>query len=285
MSAAAAVALKNNGSRAVGAGGMSNIPFQNGLTSLTAARKVLRNNGAPMADVQVVSSVDAYSNMLNLNVIQKANEAGTDAERRSGVIRSQFGLNAVREDANIADHTSGAGTGYTLNGNHAKGATTLAVTGGTVNVTGIKLGDIITIAGDTQNSYCVGYAPGTTPTLLTQAALTSTSGNIYIGNPGLMKAITSGAAITIKSGTTQGGVTGYTPSFAFERHCAVGVIRPPIMPAPNPFYSILSTITDKFGYTYLFGEANQQFQVTWFLWVAYGFAVTQREYVVPIVGE
>jgi len=283
MSAAAAYALSIAGSRSVGTAGST--PFATDITALTSARRILRNNGAPMSDIQVVTSVDAYTQLLNQNVIQKAQEAGSDQERRTGVIRSQFGLNAIREDANIADHTAGAGTGYTLNGNHAKGATTLAVTGGTVNVTGIQLGDIITIAGDTANSYVVGIAPGTNTQSVTQSALLATSGNIYIGNPGLRKAISSTAAITIKSGTTQNGVTGYTPSFVFERHAAVGIIRPPIQPAPSPFYTILDTVTDNFGYTYLFGEAAQNFQVSWFLWVAYGFAVTQREYVVPIIGN
>jgi hypothetical protein len=279
MSAAAAAALVQGGSRAVGTPGST--PFQVDLAGLTQARKILRNNGAPMSDIQVVTSVDAYTNLLNQNVIQKANEAGSDAERRSGTIRSQFGFSNIREDANIADHTAGAGTGYVLDGNHVKGATAIKLKSGTVNTTGVQLGDIITIAGDTVNQYCVGIAPGTSTTEVTQAALLATSGTVYIGNPGLRKALSDGAAVTIKPASA--GV--YSPSFVFERHCAVGIIRPPIMPTPNQFYSQLSTVTDKFGYTYLFGEANQQFQVSWFLWVAYGFAVTQREYVVPIIGN
>ena len=290
MATAAANALIIGASRAVGVAGST--PFTTDLRALTTARKILRKNGAPMADVQVAVSCEAYENALNLNVIQKAQESGTDQERRTGLIRSQFGMTAIREDSNIPDHTAGAGTTYVINGVLAKGATAIVLKSGTVNTTGIQIGDIITIEGDylipgkALTQYCVCNAPGTSTTATTQAPLLATSGTIYIGNPGLLKATTDGLAATvIKSASTNTGVTGYTPSFVFERHCAVGVIRPPVQVTPNPFYTILETVTDKFGYTYLFGEANQQFQVSWYLWNAYGFAVTQSEFVVPIIGN
>jgi hypothetical protein len=284
MDAAASTAISYGGSRAVGKVG--SIPFQNDLSALTNARRILRKNGAPMSDIQVVSSVDAYTNMLNQNVIQKAQEAGSDAERRSGVIKSQFGLTAIRESANITDHTAGTGTAFLVNlpAGYAVGATAIAVDTGSSGT--ILVGDVITFAGD-PNQYVVVPAPGTSTTLqtITNSNVTG-SGTIYIGNPGLLKALADNTAITVVSSTsTSSGVTGYTPSYAFERHCVVGIMRPPIQPTPSPFYTILDTVTDKFGYTYLFGEANQNFQVSWFLWVAYGFAVTQSEYVVPIIGN
>jgi hypothetical protein len=289
MDAAAATAISYGGSRAVGTVGTT--PFLKDLSALTNARRILRKNGAPMSDVQVVTSVDAYTNLLNQNVIQKAHEAGSDAERRSGVIKSQFGLMATRESANITDHTAGAGTGYHVNGSGnpvAIGTTAIVVKSGSVNTTGIQIGDIIKFAGDTSNQYVVVPAPGSSTQLqtLTASNLLAAAGTIYIGNPGLRVAIADNAAITIvSSANTVTGVTGYSPSYAFERHCVVGIMRPPIQPTPSPFYTILDTVTDKFGYTYLFGEANQNFQVSWFLWVAYGFAVTQSEYVVPIIGN
>jgi hypothetical protein len=287
MDAAVSTAISIGGSRAIGTVGT--VPFQTDLSNLTNARRILRKNGAPMSDIQVVTSVDGYTNLLNQNVIQKAQEAGSDAERRTGIIRSQFGLTAVRESANITDHTAGAGTGYLVNlpAGYAIGATGIAVDSGTVNVTGIQVGDVITFAGDT-NQYVVVPAPGTSTAYQATSSsnLLAVSGTIYIGNPGLRKALADDTAITIvSSANTNTGVTGYTPSYAFERHCVVGIVRPPIQPTPSPFYSILDTVTDKFGYTYLFGEANQNFQVSWFLWVAYGFAVTQSEYVVSIIGN
>jgi hypothetical protein len=285
MDAAVSTALSIGGSRAVGKVGT--IPFQTDLSALTNARRILRKNGAPMVDIQVVSSIDAYTNALNLNVIQKAQEAGSDAERRSGTIRSQFGLTAVRESANITDHTAGTGSAFLVNhsaGAYAIGTTAIAVDTGSSGT--ILVGDVITFAGDT-NQYVVVPAPGTSTTkqTITDSNVTG-SGTIYIGNPGLRKTLADNVAITVvSSASTSTGVTGYTPSYAFERHCAVGIIRPPIQPTPSPFYTILDTVTDKFGYTYLFGEANQNFQVSWFLWVAYGFAITQSEYVVPIIGN
>ena len=291
MSTAAAYALRIGASRAVGTAGTT--PFKTDMNGFTTARRILRTNGAPMSDIQVATGPYAYENLLRQNVIQKAQEAGSDQERRTGVIRSQFGLSAIREDSNIGDHASGGGTGYILNGTHAKGSTRLTVKSGTVNVTGIQVGDAIKIGSgggsgtnDTEQ-YMVGPAPGTVPTLqtATDSDLLAASGYIYIGSPGLQQQHVDGDTITIQSGTTLLGTTGYSPSFVFERHALAGIIRPPIMPIPNPFYTILDTITDKFGYSYLFGEATQQFQVSWFVWVAYGFGVTQREYVVPIIGD
>ena len=288
MSAAAAVALCQGASRAYVSktANVGSTPFKTDLNGLTQARKILRANGAPMSDVQVVTGVDAYANMLGLNVIQKAQEAGSDEERRKGIIKSQFGFNAIREDTNIADHIAGAATTVTVNngGNAlAIGTTAIPCTIGNAHTTGIQLGDAIQFAGDA-NIYMVGIQPGTTTAAVTQGPLLA-SGTFYIGAPGLRTSIADGAAITILSGATLMGNTGYTPSFVYERHCAVGVIRPPIMPMPNVYYNVVDTIKDKFGYTYLFAESNQVFQVTWYLWVCYGFTVTQREYVVPIIGN
>lgn len=285
MSAAAGVALSIAGSRAVGKAG--SIPFQTDMTGLTAARKILRQNGAPMADVQVVASIDGYANLLNQNVIQKANEAGSDQERRSGIIRSQFGFNSIREDAQITDHTAGTGTAFLVAhptaGTYAVKTTAIAVDTGSAGT--ILIGDVITFAGD-PNQYVVVPAPGTSTSkqTLTDSNVTG-SGTIHIGNPGLRVPLADETAITVVSATTQNGVVGYSPSFVFERHAAVGIIRPPIQPSPAIYYSTLDTVTDKFGYTYLFAESHQVFQVSWYLWVAYGFAITQSEYVVPIIGN
>jgi hypothetical protein len=290
MAAKASLQLQYAGSRAVGKVG--SLAFKSDLTGLTKGRRVLVGNGCPKGNIQVGVSLDAYQNMQDLNVIQKAQEAGSDMERRTGVVKSQFGTQAIREDAFITDHTAGAGTGYLVDnspGPYAIGTTAILLKSGTVNVTGIQIGDVITFAGD-PNQYCVTYAPGlSTATVAAQSAsnLLATAGTIYIGNPGLRQTLADGVALTIvKSATTTSGVTGYTPSaYMFARHALVGVVRPPVMPQPNAFYNLLDTVTDSYGYTYLFGEANQQFQVTWFLWVAYGFNVTQSEYVVPIIGN
>jgi hypothetical protein len=104
----------------------------------------------------------------------------------------------------------------------------------------------------------------------------------------LQKALSDGTALTIQGQSATSpveGITGFSPSFAFERFAVVGLLRPPIQPAPNNFYNTITVVKDKFGYSYLFAEANQNFQVSWFLWALSGFAVTQREFVVPIIGN
>ena len=276
MAADASTALTIGGSRAVGTAGTT--PFATDMNLLTSARKVFRDNGAPFTNINVVADTSSYLNLLNLNVVQKAQEAGSDQERRSGIIRGQFGLASIREDANINSHTKGAGTGYTTVSALAVGDTSIAVTGGTVNTTGIQIGDIITIAGDT-NKYVVVPAPGTSTSYQTpsSSSLLATSGTIYIGAPGIRKA-NAGTGVAITVGAT------YSPSFIFEKNVLVGVVRPPIGFDQGPYVTIARMITDKFGLSYHFVESVQWGQVSWFVQLVWGFAVTQPQYVVPILG-
>lgn len=284
MDAAASLAIIANAGRASGTLSSSVLPFASDLKALTTARKELRFNGAPFSDVNVVTNLSAYENILNLGIINKYNEAGSDAERRSGLVMGQYSTKSIVEDAFIADHVAGAGTGYVLDGNHAKGATSIAVTGGTVNTTGIKAGDIVKFEGD-DTMYVVGSPAGTVPnTDPAFTALTAQAGNIYIAAPGLKKAIASGKTVTIQKGTTAiEGVTGFSPNFVFERSAVIGVCRPPML-GNSPFYSVVQQIQDSFGANYVFIEAIQDGQVSWFLRTMYGFNVIQSEFVHLIIS-
>ena len=154
----ACTAIYKGASRAVGTAGTT--PFATTLDALVDARKVLRDNGAPMADLQFVMDTTASAKAFKLGVIQNAYQAGSEQERRQGVFLRQFGF-VVKESAGIQTHTKGAGTGYDvdLGAGYAVGDTTIHLDGGTVNVTGITAGDVVTFAGDA-NNYVV--ATGTT---------------------------------------------------------------------------------------------------------------------------
>ena len=282
-----------NASRAIGTPGT--IPFATDLKTLIQARKILDDNGAPVIDRRVIVNTSAYSNILSTNLVSKAMEAGTDDERRRGVIKNQYGFD-IAQSAGISDHASGNGTNYhtdaatyTPSSGMAAKNTAIVVKSGTLGSApvGIQYGDIITFAADTKNKYCVN-PPVTTTTALsapstTGSDLTSGAGTITIGNPGLRKTIADNNAISILSGTTENGTTGYAPSFAFSRHAVVGVIRPPMIDS-SPLLTVHPIKDDVNGLTYLFGESIGVGCVSWWLWVAYGFKVTQSEYVVLIAG-
>jgi len=242
-------------SRAIGIAGTT--PFATSLDLLADAQKELADNGAPMADLQCVINTAAANNLQKLNIYQKANEAGSDAERRSGQFGDQYGFK-LRKSAGIALHTNGTGTSYVSDGIEAIGQTTLTLKTGSGTVVA---GDYVTYADDADNKYVVNTG-------------CAAAGDIVIGNPGLKVATGDGDALTVGAD--------YTPNFACERSAIVGVVRPPLIPE-NPTIKQIP-ITDSNGMTYLLLDISQYGQRTWELHLAYGFKVVQSEYVINIMG-
>ena len=246
-------AIKQGGSRAYGTAGTT--PFASDLTHLTNLRKILQDNGAPMADLQFVCDTAAGLNLRNLGVLQNAYQAGTDEERRSGRFLPQMGF-TIRESAGISTHTKGTGTSYQLSAAGAVGDTTINVDTGSGT---LLAGDIVTVAG-TSHKY---------------VANTALSGGAFtIGRPGLRAAEADNDAITIGND--------YTPSLAFERNAVVGIMRPPLIPANPTINQML--ISDQFGMTYLMLDIAQYGQRTWELHLAWGFKAVNSEFVAIGLG-
>lgn len=245
-------------SRAYGTAGTT--PFASNLAALTNARKILQDNGAPLADLQFVCDSSAGLNLRNLGIIQQADQAGTAEERRNGVLLRQFGF-AIRESAAVSTHTKGDGALYDtdLVAGWSVGDTSIHVDTGTG---AILAGDVITFAGDT-NKYVVntGFAG-------------DGDGDIVLGRPGLQAALADGVDVTI--GNT------YTANLAFERNAVVGVMRPPLIP-PSPVISQMP-ISDGRGMTYLLVEVVGDGMITWRLHLASGFKVVQEEHVATVLG-
>jgi cytochrome c551/c552 len=251
----AAVAVKVGASRAYGIAGTA--PFATDLTALTNARKILVDNGAPKADLQMVFDTTAGLNLRNLGVLQNAYQAGGDAERRSGEFLPQMGFR-LSESAGIGLHTPGTGAGHLINNGagYSIGSTALTVDTGTGT---ILPGDVITIAGDA-NKYVV---------------VSALAANVVtIGAPGLRKAAADNAAFSY--------TTAYTANLAFERNAVVGVLRPPIMP-PNPTIDQMLVSDDK-GMTYLMLQIAQYGQLSWELHLAWGFKTINGEFSAIVLG-
>jgi hypothetical protein len=251
----AALAVKVGCSRAFGIAGTT--PFGTDLTAMTNARKILVDNGAPKADLQMVFDTNAGLNLRNLGVLQNAYQAGTDEERRSGEFLPQMGFR-LSESAGIALHTKGTGTGYLVNNGagYAVGATAITVDTGTGT---ILAGDVITFAGDS-NKYVV------------VAALAANL--VTIAAPGLRVAAADNAAITVGNN--------YTANLAFERSAVVGVMRPPLMPINPTINQML--ISDPMGMTYLMLDIAQYGQRTWELHLAWGFKSVNGEFSAVVLG-
>jgi hypothetical protein len=254
-----AVAIKQGASRAVGTSGTT--PFVDSLSSWKDVWKEMKRNGAPFADMQLGLDINAYSNLFNLGVIQQANLAGSDEERRSGILQRQFGF-MPRVDASIVSHTAGTGTSYAIDSTFGTDLRdyTLGLKSGSGTVLS---GDVLNIVSDTNKYVCnVGN---------------TTNGAITIGRPGLMTASADARAVTIEKVSST-----YVPNVAFERSSTVAVLRPPIFPQ-NPTITQMP-ISDEFGLTYLFLDIAQYGQRSWELHLAWGFKVVQPEHVMILMG-
>jgi hypothetical protein len=248
--------------QAVGTAGTT--PFASDLSAITSGQKILRDNGAPLADLQCVTNSSGYMNIQNLGIVQQANLAGSDTERRTGILGPQYGFQ-LRVSSQIATHTKGAGTGYDVTSAGAVvGATTIPMEGGTVNTTGIKAGDIVTFSGGTAD----------TTNYVVTTGLTATSGNVVIGYPGLKVVKVDADEMTIGNS--------YTPTSLFERNAVIGVLRVPYIPQS----AIIQTqpVTDEYGMPYLFVRAVGDGIVTYRIHQVSGFLVVNPEMVVTIMG-
>lgn len=246
-------AIYKGASRATGTAGAN--PFASALTPLADVRKILRDNGAPMADLQFIGDTTSEANLLKLGVVLDASVAGSDEERRAGVIRRQYGFE-MRTSAAAELHTNGTGADYLLSAAGAVGDTDISVDTGTGT---IIAGDIVTFA-------------GSTPKYVVNTALSG--GSFAIGRPGLLAIEADNDAVTV------GG--DYTPNVAFERSAVVGVVRPPLIPA-NPTISQMA-ISDGSGLTYLLLDIAQYGQRTWELHLAWGFKAVQSEHIAILLG-
>lgn len=252
---AAWTAVRTGASRAVGTAGTT--PFASNLDALVDLRKVLRDNGAPMADLQFVCDTAAETNLLKLGIIQQAYQAGSDEERRQGKVARQFGFK-IGQSAQISTVTKGTGTSYVTSGSTAPGVTDIALVTGTGTV---LAGDIVTFAADSTNKYVVGTgvaAPGT----------------ISLNRPGAKVTIATANAMTIGNN--------FVANVAFEKNSVVGVVRPPLIPA-NPTINQMQ-ISDASGLTYLLLEIVGYGMKTWELHLAYGFKAVQSEHIALLLG-
>ena len=169
-------AAKIAASRAYGTAGTA--PFASNLADPANIKKILDDNGAPMADRSLVIDTTAGAALRTLAQLTKANEANDSSLLRQGTLLDLHGF-AVRESAQIASHTAGTGASYQLNGAHSAGATTITVDTGSGTV---LAGDVVTI-----NS--VKYV----------VATALSSGSFTINAPGLRTALSDNTAVTVNA--------------------------------------------------------------------------------------
>lgn len=255
--------LQRFASRAVGAAGTT--PFASGLGDTAQALKLLKDNGAPASDLQMVIDTTAGANMRTLAQLNKANEANDDSLLRRGVLLDVHGF-AIRESAQIKTSVAGTAASATTNAaGYVLGATqiTLASAGtGTV-----VAGDAITFAGD-PNKYIV--VAGDTDV--------SNGGAIEIAKPGLRQAIPASAtAITVTAGSVR--------NMVFPRSAIALATRAPALPQQGDSAVDRTIITDPVsGLSFEVSVYAQYRQVQYEIALAWGCAALKPEHIGLVLG-
>lgn len=213
-----AIAAQLGASRAYGTAGTT--PFASDLSDTANILQILKDNGSPMADLQMVINSTAGTKMRTLTQLTKANEAASDNPLRQGVLLDVHGF-AIRESAQNVVATKGTGTAYTSDtAGYAVGDTVITLITGSGTVVE---GDIVTFAGDL-NKYVV-------------ASGVAAPGAITLQAPGLREPIAASAvAMTI------GG--NYSANIGFDRDAIQLVTRAPAMPEEGDLRVDSTMVTD-----------------------------------------
>jgi hypothetical protein len=198
--------LVGGASRAVGTVGT--VPFgkAGNLEDVALLNKILNDNGSPISDRQLVLNTTALANMqANMSNLFKVNEYGSDAFLRSGFLNTPLqGMN-IWASGGLKEHVKGAGSGYLVAAETAKGTKTFTVDTGSGS---ILAGDVITVGSD-KNKYVVNKG-------------NEAAGPITIGAPGLLSAASDGDAVAISDS--------FTPSVAFQKSAVAFGVRTPYLP-------------------------------------------------------
>lgn len=209
-------------SRAYGTAGTTPFATAGDFTDASESLRILKENGAPLSDNQLVMNSAAAAKFLGKQ--GNSSVRFTDDIMTSGVLGSITGLN-LRESAQILTSTAGtASSATTDNAGYAIGATTLTLASAGTGT--IVAGDVVTFAGDT-NKYVV----------TTGDADVSNGGTIVIAAPGLRVAMSAATkAITVVAAAAR--------NMAFNRSAIVLATRMPERPAAGDMAIDVEVITD-----------------------------------------
>jgi len=196
-------ALYTYASRAYGTAGTTPFGTAGNFTDAAEVAKILKDNGAPDSDIQLVVNTAAGAKIIGMQ--SQVHMAGSDAGLRQGVLLDMAGMQ-IRESAKINDHTKGAGSSYITDGATAVGVTDIALDTGSGTV---LAGDVVTFAADAVNKYIVGTG-------------VAAAGTISLNEPGALVTIADNNALTVGNS--------FAANMAFSRDAIHLLTRLPKMP-------------------------------------------------------
>jgi hypothetical protein len=255
-----------SGSRGYGAA--TSTPFSSTLADTAQARKILVDNGAPTGQLQMVIDTTAGANLRSLGQLTKANEAGTDATLRQGVLLDVSGF-AIRESGQILPVTAGAMASATSTAAaFTVGQTVIPLATAGTGV--VAAGDMITFINDT-NIYVVKS--------VSFAGVNPAAGDsITLQEPGLRKA--QGAAtraITVIATSTR--------NIFFDKSAIQLVARAPAIPSGGDVAADEMTMVDPISGLPFMVRAYKQFgQTLYTVHMAWGVKVVAPRHTGILIG-
>jgi hypothetical protein len=249
--------LFTRSSRAYGTPGTT--PFASNLGDPAQVRKILMDNGAPGADLQLVVDTTSGAALRTLAQLTKVNESGDTQLLRQGILLPLHGFD-VRESAGVKTPAKGTGASYVTSGTYAIGATAITLATGTGTV---LAGDVVTFLGDT-NKYVV-------------ATGVAAPGVVTLAAPGLRQSLGAGVALTVANVGAR--------NMAFHRSALVLASRAPALPVEGDSADDRITVTDpRSGMTFEVAMYKQYRQVRYEMAIAWGVAGIKPEHTAVLLG-
>lgn len=242
-------------SRAVAPAGTTLFDSTGKLADFANVRKILVDNGAPLADMQCVIGSTEGAALRSLTSLTNVNEAGSNNLLRQGLLLEPISGFSVRESAAIEDHTAGTGASATTNAaGYAVGDTVLTLASAGTGT--LLAGDVVTFAGDT-NVYVIASGD----------ADVSDGGTITLSEPGLRIAMSAATkAITV--------VDNGRRNMAFSRNAIHLATRVPARPEEGDAAKDIMIIQDpRSGLAFEIAMYAEYRQVHFEVSIAWGFAV------------
>lgn len=250
------------------AGTVGTVPFVSNTAALSAARKVLVDNGAPISDLQLVIDTNAGANLQTLFNINSARDQAAANLSDQGILTT-IGSTQVRESAQIYTPTAGAMASATSTAAvFTVGQTVIPLATAGTGV--VAAGDVITFANDTNqyNIASVSFA-GANP---------ASGDTITLAAPGLRKA--QGAAtraITVLAASPR--------NMAFSRSAIVLATRMPERPAEGDLALDVMTIQDpRSGIAFEVSIYPGVRMVTYHIGLAWGVKNIKPEHTAQLLG-
>ena len=250
------------------AGTVGTVPFVSNTAALSAARKVLVDNGAPISDLQLVIDTNAGANLQTLFNINSSRYQAASKLSDQGILTT-IGSTQVRESAQIYTPTAGAMASATSTAAaFTVGQTVIPLATAGTGV--VAAGDVITFANDT-NQYNVAS--------VSFAGANPASGDtITLAAPGLRKAQgVATRAITVLAASPR--------NMAFSRSAIVLATRMPERPAEGDLALDVMTIQDpRSGIAFEVSIYPGVRMVTYHIGLAWGVKNIKPEHTAQLLG-